>query len=153
MKEDFLHYLWRMKRFDFTNLSTTQGEVISIQHFGTHNHHAGPDFLHAKIQIGDTLWAGNVEIHIQSSEWMVHKHHEDLAYNNVILHVVLEEDMPILRHTGERIPCLELKKRIPKKIASLYQKLIHNEHWIPCQHHFSQVAELTKSLWLDSLIS
>lgn len=152
MKENFLHYLWRMKRFDLSDLKTTQGESISIQNFGSHNTHAGPDFLNAKIRIGDTLWAGNVEIHVHSSEWIAHKHQEDPAYNNVILHVVLEEDQPIFRETGARIPCLEMKRRIPLKLINTYQKLLHNEHWIPCQHHFFQVSDLTKNLWLDRLL-
>lgn len=152
MKENFLHYLWRMKRFDLADLRTTQGESITIQNFGTHNHHAGPDFLNAKIQIGETLWAGNVEMHLDASEWLAHKHQDDAAYNNVILHVVMDEDQPIFRASGERIPCLEIKKRVPLKLVNVYQKLLHNEHWIPCQHHFFAVKELTKNLWLDRLL-
>ena len=139
MREDFLHYLWRTKRFHLDNLVSTEGEPLQITHFGKHNHHAGPDFLEAKVQVGETLWAGNVEIHVNASEWIAHKHQEDSAYDNVILHVVLEEDQPIYRSTGERIPCLELRRRIPPKIIRTYQKIVHNEHWIPCQHHFYSV--------------
>ena len=152
MKENFLHYLWRMKRFDFSDLQTTEGEPITIHQFGNHNHHAGPDFLNAKIQIGTTLWAGNVEMHLNASEWIAHKHQDDAAYNNVILHVVMDEDQPVFRASGERIPCLEIKKRIPLKLVNVYQKLLHNEHWIPCQHHFFSVSELTKNLWLDRML-
>ncbi len=152
MKEDFLHYLWRMKRFDMNALTTTEGESIMILESGEHNHNAGPDFLNAKLQIGNTVWAGNVEIHVLASEWIAHKHQNDLAYNNVILHVVLEEDKVIHRNTGGRIPCLELKKRIPPKLISKYEKLIHNEFWIPCQHHIHKVKEITKNIWLDRLL-
>lgn len=141
-----------MKRFDLSNLQTTEGEAITIQKFGNHNYHAGPDFLNAKIQIGETLWAGNVEMHLDASEWVAHKHQDDPAYNNVILHVVMDEDRPIFRQSGERIPCLEIKKRIPLKLVNVYQKLLHNEHWIPCQHHFFSVKELTKNLWLDRML-
>ena len=152
MKEDFLHYLWRLRRFDSNNLQTTQGETIEIQKVGDHNIHAGPDFTNARIRIGDTLWAGNVEIHLLASEWLKHHHQENKAYDNVILHVVLEEDSPVYRNNGERIPCLELKKRIPSKLTNIYQKLLHNEHWIPCQHHFYEVSNLTKNLWLNRLL-
>ncbi len=152
MREDFLHYLWRTKRFHLDNLVSTEGESLQIIHFGRHNHHAGPDFLEAKIQVGETLWAGNVEIHVNASEWIAHKHQEDSAYDNVILHVVLEEDQPIYRSTGERIPCLELRKRIPPKIIKTYQKIVHNEYWVPCQHHFYSVPTITKNLWLDRLL-
>ena len=152
MKEDFLHYLWRMKRFDLSQrLLTTQNETLQILQFGTHNSHAGPDFLDARIKIGDTLWAGNVEIHVNSSEWYAHGHETDKAYDNVILHVVLEEDRPILRTNGTRIPCLELRRLIPHKVQTVYQKLQHNAHWIPCQHHFYTVSEMTKNLWLDRM--
>ena len=152
MREDFLHYLWRTKRFHLENLLTTEAVPLQIIDFGQHNHHAGPDFLEAKIQIGETIWAGNVEIHVKASEWLAHQHQKDKAYDNVILHVVLEEDQPIYRSTGERIPCLELRQRIPPKIIKTYQKLVHNEHWIACQHHFYTVPSLTKNLWLDRLL-
>ncbi len=152
MREDFLHYLWRTKRFHLDNLRSTEGEILQISNFGKHNHHAGPDFLEAKIRIGDTLWAGNVEIHLNASEWIAHKHQRDRAYDNVILHVVLEEDQPIFRNSGERIPCLELRQRIPPKIIKTYQKIVHNEHWIPCQHHFYTITDLTKNMWIDRLL-
>ncbi|MEM6316162.1 MAG: DUF2851 family protein [Bacteroidota bacterium] len=152
MREDFLHYLWRTKRFDLNSLQTTEGETVEIGVFGKHNSHAGPDFLEAKIKIGDTLWAGNVEMHVRSSEWIAHQHQNDKTYGTVILHVVFEEDEPIYRENGERIPCLELRKRIPPKIIQTYQKIVHNEHWIPCQHHFYNVSELTKNAWIDRLL-
>lgn len=152
MREDFLHYLWRMKRFHLEDLKTTEGEAIQIADFGRHNQHAGPDFLEAKVRVGETLWAGNVEIHLNASEWLTHKHQEDKTYDNVILHVVLEEDQPVFRSNGERIPCLELRKRIPLKVANTYQKIIHNEHWIPCQHLFYSVSDMTKNIWLDRLL-
>lgn len=152
MQENFLHYLWRLGRFDQKNLQTTQGESISIIQIGEHNTDAGPDFTNARIQIGDTIWAGNVEIHVNASEWIKHKHDSDKAYNNVILHVVLEEDQPIFRASGERIPALELRKRIPKGVLAVYQKLIHNEHWIPCQHHFYEVDKFTRNMCLDRMM-
>ncbi len=152
MKEDFLHYLWRMRKFNHVALKTTNGEPLTIQATGEHNLNAGPDFSNARIRIGDMLWAGNVEIHVNASEWYAHKHQEDKAYDSVVLHVVFEEDKPVFRNNGERIPCLEIKKRIPPKISKIYRKLLRDETWIPCQHHFSKVKEITKNLWLDRLL-
>lgn len=152
MKEDFLYYLWRLKRFDLSYLATTEGEALQIQDFGKLNQNAGPDFLNAKIKIGETLWAGNVEMHLQASDWTRHKHTKDPAYDNVILHVVLEEDEIIFRQGGDRIPCLELKKRVPPKLSKNYQKLLQSEYWIPCQHHFFEVKDVIKNLWLDRLL-
>jgi hypothetical protein len=152
MREDFLHYLWRTRRFDLTNLKTTQGETIDIQDFGEHNPNAGPDFLNATIRIGDTIWAGNVEMHVKASEWMQHKHQNDKAYNNVILHVVFEENEPVFKENTEGPPTLELRERIPEGIAQKYWSLMHNEHWIPCQQQFYTVSELTKTLWMERLL-
>lgn len=152
MKEDFLYYLWRMKRFDLADLKTTSGDEIIIQKTGELNSDSGPDFLNARIKIGDTLWVGNVEMHIKSSDWMIHQHQEDSAYDNVILHVVVEEDQHIIRKNGERIPCLELRSRIPPKISKIYNNLLQNRHWIPCQQLIYKVPEITRNLWLDRLL-
>lgn len=153
MREDFIHYLWRLARFDLRELTTTTGEPIRIQHFGLHNVNAGPDFSSAKINIGGINWAGNVEMHLKSSEWYEHNHQEDRAYDNVILHVVLEEDRPVFRPNGERIPCLELRGRIPSGLVQNYWRLLHNESWIPCQNQLNQVPEITRNLWLDRLLA
>ena len=152
MKERFLHYLWRMKRFDLNHLTSTEGESIVIKNSGEYNENAGPDFLNARIYIGDTLWAGHVEIHVNASEWIRHNHQTDKAYDNVILHVVLEEDTPVKRQNGEIIPCLELRKRIPAQLLNRYQKLMHSESWIPCQHQFNSVGEIIRDLWLDRML-
>ena len=152
MKENFLHFLWRFRRFDHTDLVSTTGEKIEIIHPGEHNSHAGPDFSHARLRIGDTQWAGNVEMHLKSSEWTAHNHQNDDAYRNVILHVVMEEDEPVFRKDGSRIPCLEMRKRVPANLLGTYQKILHNEYWIPCQHQFAAVPAMTKNLWLDRLL-
>ncbi len=152
MKEDFLHFLWRTRRFDQTHLQTTGGEPLEILHPGEHNTHAGADFTNARLRIGNTTWAGNVEMHLKSSDWQRHGHQDDPAYRNVILHVVLEDDRPVQREDGSLVPCLEMKKLVPKHLAGTYQKLLHNEHWIPCQHFFYTVPDMTKNLWLDRLL-
>ncbi len=151
MKEDFLHYLWRARRFNIDNLCTTLGEPVEILDWGEYNRHAGPDFQQARLRIDGTLWAGSVEMHLCASEWVRHRHHEDEAYRNVILHVVLEEDEPVTRSNGERLPCLELKSRITPQLSGMYLKLMHSEHWIPCQHQFYAVPDITRRLWLDRL--
>jgi len=152
MQEDFLHFVWRLKRFRLKNLTTTTGEPINIIDFGTHNHHSGPDFLNARLRIGDTLWAGNVEMHLRASEWLTHQHQTDPAYENVILHVVLDEDVIIRRQDGERILCLNLRPYLPAGLAKQYLRLLHNENWIPCQHQLYTVPTVTRSLWLDRML-
>lgn len=152
MQEDLLHFAWRLKRFDLSDLHTTDGQAVEILQFGEANRHAGPDFTNARIRIGDTLWAGNVEMHLRASDWLRHRHQEDPKYDNVILHVVLQEDQTIFRSNLEPIPCLELQKRIPNKVSKIYKSLLNNEYWIPCQHQFFSVNTAIKKFWLDRLM-
>src|SRR6056300_584573 len=92
MTEDYLHYIWKYKLFNQVGLKTTEEVEVEILNFGFHNHDSGPDFSQGKVKIGETLWAGNIEIHIRSSDWLKHNHQLDEAYDTVVLHVVYEHD-------------------------------------------------------------
>jgi len=151
MREDFLHYVWRYQHFLRTDLQTTGGEPVSIVEVGEPNPHGGPDFLNARIRIDGTLWAGHVEIHILASEWRLHGHGTDQAYDNVILHVVLEEDCAIFRANGERLPCLVLQRRIPPGIQASYYRMLQEKAWIPCQTQWRNTGETVKQLWLERM--
>ncbi|MEM9528521.1 MAG: DUF2851 family protein [Bacteroidota bacterium] len=151
MREDFLHYLWKQARFNLGNLTTTTGENISIQDFGQYNTDAGPDFSGGQIILNGLHWAGNIEIHVNASEWYAHEHETDPAYDNVILHVVFEEDRPVFRRNGGRIPCLELKGRIPSGLLSSYWRLMHQKSWIACQSRLHQVEVSVRQQWLEAL--
>lgn len=152
MKEDFLHFVWRLRRFHTFDLKTTIGQAIEIIDLGQHNQHAGPDFLNARIKVEGTLWAGNVEMHLRSSDWLQHQHQHDPNYDNVILHVVLEEDIPILHRDGSRIPCLNLRKYVSVGIAKRYLRMLHNEDWIPCHNQLNDVPAIKRNIWLDRLL-
>ncbi len=152
MREDFLHFLWRWRRFDVQDLQTTDGQSLEVVHPGEPNTHAGPDFFNARIRIGDTLWAGNVEMHLRASEWLAHGHDTDRAYDNVVLHVVLDEDEPVLRPDGQRLPCLALRSRIPTGLLEQYHRLMHACEWVPCARHLSDVSAIVKVNWLDRLL-
>lgn len=149
MREDFIHFLWQTKRFDLKALQTTKGEPIRIIHPGIHNLNSGPDFCGARIQIGTTEWAGNVEMHVRSSDWYKHGHQTNRAYNNVVLHVVYEEDRIINRDTGEPLACLELKGRIPHHLFARFLKLYAEKSWIPCISFLPGIQETHINLWLN----
>ena len=153
MREDFIHYLWRLARFDLRDLRTTEGEALTIQQFGVHNHHAGPDFDDARLTIGGIRWAGRVEMHLKSSDWYLHGHPDDPAYDAVILHVVLEEDRPVFRRDGTRLPCLELRGRIPAGIRNTYWRLLHNERWVPCAGLLDGVPASVRAVWLQRVLA
>lgn len=150
--EDFLHYIWNFKLFKTLDLKTFNNETIQILKSGQHNTDAGPDFFNAQIKIGNTTWAGNVEIHIKSSDWDKHHHETDTAYDNVILHVVYENDKNINNSKGLTIPTLELKSIIDERLIDNYQKLLSNKNWIPCSSQLKQVDSFIVNNWLQRLI-
>ena len=86
MTEAFLHYCWK-HRLLANEIYTVDNQKIVVMSVGEVNNDAGPDFFNSKLMIGDTEWAGNVEIHLRSSDWNQHGHSADKRYNNVILHV------------------------------------------------------------------
>lgn len=148
MQEAFIQFAWKMQVFTASTLTTTDGEPISIVYRGDYNTHSGPDFLHARIKIGDTLWVGNVEIHVKSSAWLAHKHHTDRSYDNVILHVVYEHDMP---HSD--IPTLALKNLLPESLLHRYTHLMASANWVPCAQQLATVPPIHVHQCLDSMLA
>ncbi|MBG6061771.1 hypothetical protein IWX83_001561 [Flavobacterium sp. CG_9.1] len=151
MKEDFLHYLWKFKKFDALNLRTFNDEEITIINVGQYVELAGPDFFNAQITIGNQKWAGNVEIHLKSSDWYVHHHEIDSAYENVILHVVWEHDTEIYRSNNIEIPVLELKKHVDPATIQNYQSLMAPKSWIFCEKQIKEVDEFIFKNWQERL--
>ncbi len=151
MKEAFLHFLWRTRRFDATALVTTQRQPLHILRPGQHNTHAGPDFFNARINLDGTEWAGNVEMHLRSSDWAAHGHQHDAAYDNVVLHVVWDDDQPVRRADGSLVPCLVLRERVPQGLLLNYQRLLHEQDWVPCAKLIREVPDIMRHNWLDRL--
>ena len=142
--EDFLHYVWKFRLFDRIGLQTTTGDELEVYAAGMHNSDAGPDFHNARVRIGETVWAGNVELHLSSSDWQKHNHTVDNAYNNVILHVVYKDDVPLVLSDGRRVPTLELQNRIPPDLYNRYHQLVFGQQqFIPCEGSIPFVDEIT----------
>ena len=115
MNEKYLHFLWKMKRLPFPKLSLFDKKEFTILDFGTHNEfESGPDFQDASILYDDLKLFGSIELHINASDWYKHKHHLDKAYNNVILHVVFNNDKEVVQN-GRIIPTIELKTHVDPK--------------------------------------
>jgi hypothetical protein len=151
MKEDFLHYIWQNKKFDFSNLKTTQGEDLTISNSGNYLQQEGPDFFNAQLIINNQKWAGNVEIHVKSSDWYLHNHENDSNYDNVILHVVWEHDSEIYRKDNSEIPVLQLKEYVSKEVIDKYNKLSSAKSWIFCENEIASIKEITFSSWKERL--
>ncbi|MEQ9404743.1 MAG: DUF2851 family protein [Cyclobacteriaceae bacterium] len=148
MDERFLHYIWKFQKFSKTELRTTSGQRVVVLNQGSHNHHSGPDFEEARIKIGDIEWAGNVEIHIDSADWNKHFHHNDRAYDNVILHVVWENTQNVLIQS-EFVPTLELKDIVNGNRFSEYQTFLSQEREILCEDQFKTITDLSFNNMLD----
>jgi len=147
-----LHYVWKFRLFDRAELKTTDGEEIEIFSAGMAHTDGGPDFQNARIRIGETTWAGNVELHISSGDWQRHGHQTDGAYSSVILHVVYRDDAP-LEIAGRKIPTLELHDRISEELYSKYHQLIFsNQQFIPCEGSIHTVDDLTMRNWLTRVL-
>ena len=151
MKEDFLHYLWKFKKFDTSNLTTSNGEKLTIENSGSYLQLAGPDFFNSQITIENQKWAGNVEIHLKSSDWYVHHHERDSNYDSVILHVVWDHDVEIYRKNNTEIPVLILKNLVSKETLNNYQSLVSPKSWIFCEKQIESVNSFIMLNWQERL--
>jgi len=153
MREDFLHYVWDGKKFDFSDLKTVCNKKITLLDTGKYIRSSGADFFNAQLIIDGLRWAGNVEIHLKSSDWYLHNHHTDSNYDNVILHVVWDYDVDVYRKNNTKIPVLQLKDYVSKNINSNYMDLIKTKSWIFCENQIGGVSEEIISGWKDNLIN
>lgn len=151
MQEEFLHYLWVNKKLPFTQLKTHLNEDLEVNHFGQYLQNAGPDIFNAQISINQQKWAGNIEIHVKSSDWYLHNHENDANYDNVILHVVWENDAPIFRKDNSEIPTLEVKKYASLLEINKYKSLITAKSWINCENQISEIDNFIWENWLESM--
>ena len=134
------------------SLQTTTQEPIILKTVGLPNVNSGPDFFNAQLSIGTQMWAGNVEIHVKSSDWYAHHHETDAAYDNVILHVVWEHNMDIFRKDNTPIPTLELKNYVFPHTFKNYNTLLNQKQsWIPCELTIKDVDEFTVNHWIERL--
>lgn len=148
--EHLLHYVWKYRLYT-TMLQTNEGKEIVVLDPGIPNTNAGPDFFNAKIKDGETIWAGSIEIHTRASDWIRHGHHKDKSYDNVILHIVEEDDTPIYRSNGELIPQLVLP--IPEHIRQNSRSLFLSERPLPCAAMIKTIEPFLVSSWLNVLTS
>ena len=151
MREDIIQYIWKFQYYNSNQLHCTNGDELSIIYPGILNCNQGPDFSDAKIKINDTLWAGNVEIHINSSDWKKHNHSEDNNYNNIILHVVWNHDYEIKDNNGNNLFTLELKNRVSKLLLERYRQLMENPSFIPCEKLEANLSGLGLTAWKQRL--
>lgn len=147
--EDILHYIWKFRLFQ-KELKTTTGQPIEVIDVGLPNTNEGPDFFNAKIKIGDKIWAGNVEIHKSSDQWIKHKHDVDKNYNSVILHIVEKANCEVYNESGQLVMQCEIT--YPKHIMENYDFLIHSNTDIPCCNYIGSIPSFHLNSWMNTLL-
>jgi len=152
MKEDFIAYIWKFQSFSQKILRSVQEEEVQVLLVGQENKNSGPDFFNSQLIIGNQKWAGNVELHVKSSDWYVHGHEKDENYDSVILHVVWERDVDIYRKNKTLLPTLELNKYVNKEVQHNYQKLFNSsQKWINCENDIGKVDHFLLDNWMERL--
>ena len=149
MTERLLQYIWQFQYYNKNELTTSAGEELIIIHPGIYNTHQGPDFTEGQIKVAGNRWVGNIELHVAASDWGRHQHSNDKNYNNVILHVVWDDDEALCTH---RIPTLVLRDRVAKVLLHQYECWMKGEHFIPCASANANADDLVWVSWKERLI-
>ena len=148
MNEQLLQFVWQHRYFDQSELCTTNNEPLIVINPGIHNANQGPDFSGARIRLGETEWAGNVELHVQTVDWLRHGHQHDKQYQNVILHVVWEHSEPVV----QGIPVLELQGRVPAYLKKQVMEWMNNQMLIPCIQELRMSGIQLTNKWKGILV-
>ena len=149
--ERILQYVWKYKLYREAEWLTADGERLQVIAPGLQNTDAGPDFFNAKVRIGETVWAGDVEIHVRASDWKRHGHDRDPAYDSVILHVVEVDDEPVRRTNGSLIPQIVL--RVPERVLRSIDWLLARERPVPCLARIGDIDAFRLSSWITTLLT
>ena len=149
--EKLLHYVWKHKILPLKSLLTTDGREIEILDPGTYNTNQGPDFFNAKVKIGETLWAGNIELHLKASDWFRHGHDSDPSYNNTILHIAQVVDCEVTTEDGNHPPQLQLD--IPAHLYQNYQELCQTDDYPRCHKIIPSIPQMKAHMWMDALLA
>jgi hypothetical protein len=152
MSEELLYFIWQFQYIATETMTTTDGETVEVVHPGHRNGNAGPDFLNARLRIAGVEWVGTVEAHVRTSDWLVHRHQGDHAYDNVILHIVWQHDRPVPRPDGTYLPTLELTPIVPGTLLGKYEQLLAGRDAIPCAGQFRMVKPLRQTAMLDTAL-
>ena len=152
MREELLAYLWKTQYVSRQSLRTTDGQKLVVVKPGQENAHAGPDFFQAHIQLDNTLWVGNVELHVKASDWFNHRHETDANYDNVVLHVVWEYDVPVYDVSQQPMPTLQLADYISKDVVQKYEDwLLQDQKWILCADRIGKISKMLQCQFWERL--
>ncbi len=152
MNEKLLQFIWQFQYFNQSFLSLTDGNAIKIIKSGELNTNQGPDFIAGEIVINNTRWIGNIELHINASDWYKHKHSSDKRYANIILHVVWNNDLPVKDTLGNQLPTLVLQDKVANILLERYNTLMNVQSQLPCAFWLNTIDELVWASWKERLV-
>ncbi len=152
IREDLLQFIWLHKLLKPLPLITTSGKELRVLKTGELNRDSGPDFFNARIEIENLVLAGNIEIHVNSSDWLKHKHQKDNGYDNIILHVVYSHDKEVEQNTRFNVEVLELKKLISEETLRKYEAFSTSKNELACANQLSDCDDFHTTSWLDRVL-
>lgn len=151
MTEALLHTIWKYKLLAQSQFIGTKNESIEIISIGEHNQDSGPDFFNSRLKVDGVLLAGNVEIHIKTSDWLKHHHQKDRVYDNLVLHVVYDHDIDLEQNEKYNVSVLELKNLIKPSLLEQYNAFVSSKQSIACGKSITKVSDIVWKSWLDRL--
>lgn len=153
MQETWLHQIWGNRLYESLTFEPhpciPDGVTPIVIDPGRYNTNGGPDFSNLKLRIGSLTWAGNGEIHCHATDWLRHGHQLDPAYNNVLLHIVLQDDGPISLQAGT--PPITCRMQINPDLLAIAQQLTEAPQIPRCGEACSQLSEEVQADWFAQL--
>jgi hypothetical protein len=137
LREEDLAHLWEGQRFPPGALRTRDGRPLQVVYRGRRNGGPGPDFVDAIIADDrGRLLKGDVELHVRASAFWGHGHHRDSRYDNLVLHVVFDDDSgeDTLLACGRRAAVVALAPWVARRAGQLRLWLVQPSLWEePCR--------------------
>jgi len=149
--ESLLHFIWKFQLWNTHPLQLAGGETLFVEYPGRHNHDSGPDFSHARINVNGITWAGNVEIHVNASDWYKHGHQHDAAYRNVVLHAVWNFDKPVFILENQELPTLIMEPFIDKRMLETWLQMSRQNTSVACSS-YEKPPEPWRHSWLSRML-
>lgn len=139
--EEFLKLIWTRRLYTNRELATCDGRPLRVISHGNINPVAGTDITDAQIEIDGTVYSGPIAVHAQASMWRRHLHHIDMAYDDCILHLVLENDAVVCRVDGSVIPALILE--YPEPLDNTFRNLTEGEGRSLCCRELKRMPQVS----------
>jgi hypothetical protein len=150
-REELLHFIWKFRLLPPGPLSSVSGKEVVVLLPGEHNANSGPDFFNAQVKINGLTLAGNIEIHLKTSDWLKHGHQFDHSYDNIILHVVYEHDRSLEQNISHGVEVIELKNQVEEATLTTYETIAAAKSGLPCSAHLAAVKEIDSISWLERM--